>query len=567
MPKRGIHQRTWRRALAAAVLACVGLGLAACQAVPSAGPVREGLASLSQAEQPVQFNPGGPTEGASQEDIVRGFVRAASSSSDDYAIAREFLAPGYANEWEPSAGVLVDEGTQQYRESGESAGVLSLTAIATVDARGTLHPVAQGAATEVRFEFVRVGEQWRISAAPAGIILDKNTFTAVWAPLQLYFLSSDNRLVSDTRWFLNRATISTQVVGELLAGPTEGMAEVLHGAFPAGTLLASGAVPVVDGTARIDLSPELLDANPAAMELVKRQLGASLQMVPDVARFEILVNGSLIEQGPVVAPDTTLPSAENQFVAVLSDGVFGAVSAGLVVALPDIGARIAQLAPSAVTLAPDRRSAAVLHQGTVSWVSPEDQVQVDARGGLVAPGLDRFGHVWSYSTESPAEVLVTLPGQRAVQLPMPWLGGAVPKALRVAQGGTRLAVLVEDTAAPGRSKVLVAGVGRDGEGNPIALTDTASTELWVDGAPVDLDWIDDQRFVVVSRNGSSGKITQIVLGQFPQESGSVPGAVAVSGGGSRTLLRVLDGDGRLFAPQGSGWQRQQDDISLVAKIG
>ncbi|MGK0722229.1 GerMN domain-containing protein [Leucobacter sp. W1478] len=565
MSRRQIHQGMRLRALATTLLVCVGL--VGCQGIPSSGPVHEGLERLSQADQPVQFNPGGPAQGASQEDIVRGFVSAAASSADDYATAREFLAPEYSDDWDPSLGVLVDEGTQQYREAEENVGVLSLSAIASVDGRGSLQPVGPGAATEVRFEFAEIGGEWRITSAPAGIILDKSTFAAVWTPLQLYFLSADNRLVSDTRWFLNRATISTQVVGELLEGPTEQMIEVVRSAIPAGTVLAAGAVPVVDGTARIDLSAELLDADAATMELVKRQLGASLQSVPNVARFELLVNSSLIESGTVIAADTTSPTAENLYVAGLKDGEFGPISAGDVTVLPGIGARIAQLEPSAVTLAPDRGSAAVLHQGAVSWVSPDDQVVVDVRGDLIAPSLDRFGHVWTYSSAAPGEMLVTKPGERSTLLQMPWLGGRVPVAVRVAQGGNRIAVLVVDAASPDQSKVLVAGISRDESGVPVALTDIANTELWVPGTPVDLDWIDDERFAAVTRAGASGKVTQGVLGQFAVESGVVPGAVSLSGGGNRSLLRVLDDDGRLYAPQGSGWQRQLDGIALVAKVG
>jgi hypothetical protein len=163
--------------------------------------------------------------------------------------------------------------------------------------------------------------------------------------------------------------------------------------------------------------------------------------------------------------------------------------------------------------------------------------------------------------------LVTKPGEQAVQLPMPWLGGREPVAVRVSQGGNRLAVLVADSGTPEQSKVLVGGISRDAAGVPLALTDTASIELWEAGIPIDLDWIDDARFVAVTRSGVSGKVTQGVLGQFAVESGTVPGAVAVSGGGIRSLLRVLDDDGRLYAPQGSGWQRQLDGIDLVAKVG
>lgn len=556
------------RSMRVCAAACVmSLALVACQAVPNAGPVYEGLTDLNQADQPVQFNPGGPMLGASQEDIVRGFISAAASSTDDYAIAREFLVPAYADEWDPSLGVLVDEGTQEYRSAGEDIGVLSLSAIAAVNARGELQPVSPGAATEVRFEFAQIDGEWRIASAPSGIILDKSTFAAVWTPLQLYFLSADNRLVPDTRWFLNRAAISTQLVGELLAGPSEQTIEVLHSAIPTGTSLAAGAVPVVDGTARIDLTAELLDADQGTMALIKQQLGASLQAVPDVARFELLVNGSVVESGPVVAPENPSPAGDGQYALALADGVFGPVIAGQVSSLPGIGSRIEQMQPTAVAVSPGRDSAAVLHQGIVSWVSTTDQVQIDLRNGLLAPSLDRFGYVWSYASETADSIVVTRPGGRTAVLPMPWLSGRIPQAVRVSPSGTRIAVLVKDAAQPDYAAVIIAGVVRDAQGDPLSLTETSYVALWVMGAPVDLDWIDEQRFVSITRNGVSGKITQGVLGQFSVESGSVPGAVTVSGGGSRSLLRVLDDDGRLFAPQGSGWQRQLDDILLLAKTG
>ena len=72
MSERRILRPRLRGLLAASLLAA--LALTGCQAIPGAGPVQEGLQSLDQADQPVQFTPGGPTAGATQEDIVRGFV-------------------------------------------------------------------------------------------------------------------------------------------------------------------------------------------------------------------------------------------------------------------------------------------------------------------------------------------------------------------------------------------------------------------------------------------------------------------------------------------------------------
>ena len=563
-PSRAPGARGLRGVRGLAVLAVAAVALTACQSIPASGPVREGLANFDQADQPVQFNPDGPAIGASQEEIVRGFVRAASSSSDDFAIAREFLAPAYSTEWDPSFGVFIDEGEQSFREAEGDVGVLSLRGLATVDEHGTLAPVQPGPATEARFELVQVQGEWRIASAPAGTILDKSTFTAVWSSRQVYFLSPDNRLVSESRWFLNRATLSTQIVGGLLDGPSADMTGALRSAFPSGTTLVANSVPVVDGAAQIDLSVELLSADEATMDLIMRQLASSLQSVPGVSRFQLSADGVVVGVASVSAPEESSLGTERFGTVVLKAGVLGEITGGEIAELPEIGDRIAALNPTAVSLSLDHTSAAVLSSSGISWVSDDAQVQIDLRPGLIEPSFDGFGYIWSYASSAPGEILVTRPGESQLLLQMPWLAGRVPVAVRVSKQGTRIAILVADGD---QSAVLVAGIVRDAEGRPSALAATATTQLWVTGAPIDLDWVDDQRFAALTRAGSAGRITVGAPGQFATDSGTVSDAVSVSGGGSRAMLRVLSAEGRMFAPQGVGWQRQDEGIALIAKTG
>ncbi|MBO1900624.1 GerMN domain-containing protein [Leucobacter weissii] len=556
-----------RRGLRAAAAALIALGLAACQSIPGSGPVQEGLANLDQAEQPVQFKPGGPMQGAGQDEIVRGFVRAAMSSSDDYAIAREFLTPGYAPTWDPTSGVFVDEGTQTYRPVGEDNGELSLTSIATVDADGALTPVSSGAAITLPFEFEQIGGEWRIASAPNGIILDRNSFSTLWTPRQLYFLSADDRLVPETRWFLNRATLSTQIVGELLEGPVEPDTEFLRTAFPSGTALVSTSVPISAGVAQIDLTPELLGADAATMELLVRQLSASLSSVPGLTRFELSVNGTVVDEA-AVATETEARGSESMLTTVLRDGVFGTLDSDEVVPLPDIGEKIADLDPTAVTLDDERRTAAVV-SGTgrsraVGWLSESSFVEIDLRARALKPSLDPSGYVWSYADSDPGRILVSKPGGTASFLTLPRVSGRVAAAT-VSPGGHRLALLIED--GDERSAVQTVGIVRDAEGNPVDLVEALVPVAWVEGSPTDLDWVDEFRLVSLTRIGESGKITLAPLGQFATDAGAVPGAVSVSGGGGRALMRVLDADGWMFAPQGAGWQRQSEGVELIARVG
>lgn len=550
------------------------LALAACSAVPDSGPVREGLPNLEQVERGVFINPQGPIEDADPESIIRGFVRASSSHLNDYEIARKFLTPTYAHQWEPDSGALVFEGTQQYESTEEGIAVLSLGLAATVDPGGTLQLAAPDEEDEVRFELSRVDGQWRISSAPNGIIIDRANFSSVWETRQLYFVAPDQRLVAEQRWVItNRSSllpsqIVTQIVRGLISGPSAGMVGAISTAFPAGTELTEDAVPIIDGTAVIDFSSEIFDADDASMSAIKRQLASSLQGLPGVLRFQIAGHGSVLGGGDVAVSEETT-STEFQRIIVLKEGEFGPTSGSVLTPIHGLSERVVGLAPTQVTVTSDLSGAAVLHPGGVSWVTDDQSIGIDRRQDLLAPSVDPQGYVWVYSPSEPDEITVTLPGIGSYELSLPWLSGQDVESVRVSTGGNRLAVLIDHG---GTSEVHVAGIIRDETGEPVGITEVNTVQLYEQGAPIDLDWIADNRFVLLSETGllgGSGKVTiGEVSGRFPVNSGSVSGGISISGGGSsRSLLRVLDDQHRLFKPQGSGWQQLMAGVDLIAKVG
>lgn len=551
------------RALAAVAIAA--FGLTACQAIPDSGPVQGGLSDLLQSEQQVLFAPSGPVAGSSQEDIVRGFVIAASSSADDYATAREFLSPDYARQWDPYSEVLVDEGQRQYHTVGDDVGVLELPAVASVTQNGELSPVPPGPETEVRFEFEKVDDEWRISSAPNGIILDRSTFQVAWTAHSVYFISGPDRLVPETRWFVNSASTATQILAELLAGPGEDRQGVVHTGFPAGTSLTTSSVPVIDGTARIDLSSEVLDIEAGEQDEIERQVAASLQSVQGLTSFELFADGALIAEGNVGIDDEGPVGSEEQGAAALQDGELGLLVGGEVEPLEDLSERVSAQDPRAISLAYDLSGAATVNGNEVAWVTADDTIVIGASDGTLGPSVDLFGRVWTYSKSNPEQITVTTPGVGVAQFDAPWLEERTPIAIRVSPQGSRIAALV--SAGGGRSEVLVAGVIRDRNGVPTGLTEAASPQLWVAGEPVDLDWVDELRYAVLTESGSTAKVTVGWKGSFPSEAGSVPGGAQISSGGSRSMLRVLDDNGDVFAPQGSGWQRQASDVEVLAKRG
>ena len=82
-----------RRLWPAAVAVIASLILAGCSGIPQSGAPRIGQPVQGAEDPEVQFIADSPQAGASQEDILRGFIDAASSPREDYATAREFLAP------------------------------------------------------------------------------------------------------------------------------------------------------------------------------------------------------------------------------------------------------------------------------------------------------------------------------------------------------------------------------------------------------------------------------------------------------------------------------------------
>lgn len=546
------------RIISLAIGTALAIALSGCATIPGSGKVQAGLSDLEQAEQFYQFTATGPVLDASQEDAVRGFVAAAVSSVDNYAVAREFLTTDYASQWDPYFGVLVDEGSRTYRADGGSAGVLSLSASAKVDGTGKLLPVEPGPATDLRFEFERVNGQWRISSAPSGIILNKSMFLEIWADHQLYFVGPGSVLVPQTRWFIARTALPTEIVSALVEGPQERMRESLFSGFPAGTALISNSVPVVDGRARIDLSAEMLEASPQALAEVRAQLTQSLQSIPGVNGFELLVEGSPLREPkggtePRTVTEASLPT-------VLIDGELGTIAAGEFSPIAMYGTRIEELDPIAVSLSNDGARAAVLNEHGVTLLDAEGNKLADARAHQLAPSIDLFGYLWTSTTEGQLQVRGS--DEAPIPIAAPWLDGLEVEAVRLAPDGSRVAALV---ASDKGAQLILAGVVRDEQGTPIRTTDEADTEMWITGDPVDFDWVGSSRLSVLSEDGLATKVTSGGPGRFSEPQGSIPGGIQVSGGGTRAHLRLLNSEGELFAPQAAGWQRNDEGIQLLAK--
>ena len=128
-PGSGIPLR--RRLLA--LLALPALVLAGCVSVPFSSEIEAGGPVNSGVEADFDFLPSGPSDGATQEEILAGFFGATTASQDNYRIARSYLADDVAETWNPYASTLVRSRDGLVEREDDTTLTYSVPITASVD--------------------------------------------------------------------------------------------------------------------------------------------------------------------------------------------------------------------------------------------------------------------------------------------------------------------------------------------------------------------------------------------------------------------------------------------------
>ncbi|HYI32530.1 MAG TPA: LpqB family beta-propeller domain-containing protein [Glaciibacter sp.] len=544
----------------AGILTALALVMTGCSSIPSDGAVRAGQLVEPDDNPPPIFLPSLPEKGGSPESIVRGFIGAASSPEDNYAIARKFLTTD--STWDPNAGVTVDDGSARPAIALDDKTVqLSVNPVAEVDATGVYGEVESPSPVFLRYRLAQVAGEWRITEAPPGIVIDRSTFSQVFSPEALYFFDPSFRyLVPDLRWYPRGPTTPTRIVKGLLAGPSPWLVGAVATAFPAGTNLTADAVQVVARDAKVDLDSEALSADRVAMQRMQAQLGNSL---PAGLTVSITINQNSQD---ITESETNAPIVNPRVDAralVLRDGAFGflASTGEALTTIPGLSESISAMNPRAVTLAPGQTVAAVLADGGVHRVAVGDAPEIlDPRQGLVPPSVDTYGYVWSVPMERPGELFVYNPEGAAIAVPTTWPEATSIHSLRLSRDGTRLAALLRTGSD---TRFVVAAVKRD-KNVPVGLGDP-ETLATIEGTPLDATWIDDLTVASLSQlpNGEERIVAQ-QIGGVRTSIASAPDTVSITGGNTMRELRALSAPGALLVQRGVGWQVRIGGIDMVA---
>jgi hypothetical protein len=533
--------------------------LAGCVDIPTGGSVTKLTIDSTGGDSALLTLPEAPTKGASQEEILDGFIRAGRVPQVNYQVAREYLTDDFRTTWNPNAGVLVSSSPITPAAVSPNELQLAVQTSATIDADGRYTTTADVQTKFLQYSFQKDSKgQWRISAAPDGTVLTPNRFAAIFQAYDLYFFDpSFNYLVPDRRWFADSTQVATRIVKGLLAGPSPWLAGgVVVSAFPSGTELTG--TPVIDSArATVDLSSQVSSESATAKRRMTQQLTQSLSGL-GTASASITVGGFPVSVTGGPEPDLNLSVLQDP--VGFEKGAFGTLVGGTVHPLPGIEAGIDKLAPVGAAVGRDSNEVAVLGGGGVSIVrGTTAPALLDGRDGLAAPSLDPEGFVWSVPSGQPSAIVAYDAQAKAHPLALGVAGTIVSMA--VSRDGTRLLVALQTSSGP---QLLVAGIIRDKDLIPTSFAQPYYVAVGP-GELLSASWVNSGTVVALSQNGDTDSVTTYDLGGETQELGSVDSAVQVVGGNGTPGIRVLDSSGTVFSPSGTvGWQETGAKASFLA---
>jgi Sporulation and spore germination len=551
-----------RSRLAAASVALICLVLTGCAAIPTSGSVQQGDPAPADSGVDLDIIVPGPAKGATQREILDGFLFAAQSPRNNYQVAREYLTSTLADEWQADAGATIDVlADRQIEPVDETTMRVDATPAASLRDNGQYEEPDSRTPIPLDYHFTQVEGEWRISAAPTGIVIDQVSFAQVFREYTLYFFDPTHRyLVPDVRWYAGRDSAQTSIVRSLIAGPAEWLAPGVVSAFPEGVQLEPAAVPVAGGVASVSLTGAAFDDVPT-VQRIQAQLDANLIGVRNIESVDLTLNGVAPDVPALASPPVRNPRVDPR--TVVFDGeTFGylATSGQSIDPIAGLSEQVTALAPTAAALGPGAESVAVRTADGVSIVrAGEDTVLLDPRQGLVAPAIDGEGVVWSVPADAPDQLAWFAPDGTSEQVAVPWSGSSIA-AIEVSRDSTRIVALLADGA---RTHFIAASIQRGRDGRPIALGSVPLRLDDVSGTPLDVAWLDARTVASITAmpDGSTRIVTQ-ELGGFASQRGGPAGGVAIDGGNAD--LRALTADGNLDVRSGIGWQVLAGGIRFVA---
>lgn len=539
------------------VLVLALLSLVGCTGLPVSGPVLVGGPIGVELRAEVDYLPAGPSEGASQREILDGFIAAGASPQGNYRIARSFLVDSVASRWNPVQetvvrGVYASVETLTATSLAFSAGVA-----ARVDDRGVYQLAPGNSVTTWEFGFIQIGGEWRLNSVPDLTVLTEVAFASAYDEYTVYFYNHDRTaFIPDVRIFARLGDPITAVARATIAGPSEYLPNAST-AFPTGSELVVAPVEVVGGRAVVDVTDNVQQASIADQRDMLSQLGVSLGQMSGVTSSALSVNRIALSVAAIAGIESN-PRVDDRPL-IMYDGSIGYSDGLAVESLGDRGRQIVGLNPTSVSYDIGTDTAVVGTRGGVFLVG-ERTDQISLQPSTVDPQIGGARSVWWVVPATPNRVSVFTGGSQ-ISITGPWSRAARIVGLEVSREDARVAIAVTER---GRSTVYVGAISVDDDNRPTGVSGFRQLSVVADSI-LDVAWSDATHIALLSNTNGVVHAEVATVGGVTYLLGQPQNPARISGGNTGAPgLVVIAQNGQLWKPRGTGWQSTGTPAELLA---
>jgi hypothetical protein len=471
-----------RRLPLVAVAVVIAAAMSGCVTMPDSGPVvQTGSQGAVTSDRGFSYDPRPPKPGASQPEVVRGFLDAMRAAPIQTRTAKEFLTTDAAAAWTPHHQTVTYASPPTPRETDEGIAV-RLDDPNRLDSRGAWRGSLPRGQRTITFPMTLEDGEWRIDAAPNALIVPEDWFQLYYRQVSVYYFDPTASILEPEPVFVPRGEqLATALTQALLPGPGPGLANVAQSFVPPGLDVAVGVSVSADGVADLLLTGDAGPLTPKTTELMMAQLAWTLRQEPDIKSVRVSIGDQPVPLPGGVSSYRVDGGAEYDpagfqasplLYGVRRSRLVSGTATGMVPVDGPFGTPVPGL--DAVSVSVDGGSVAgVTGGGTSVRVGPlaaRDRGQVRpvlAGTRLLRPTWDFAGRLWLVDRAAGRARVSYVARGAATPVTVPGVTGEDVRMFLVSRDGTRLVAVVH---RPAGDVLVISRIQHNGAGRVLGAT-------------------------------------------------------------------------------------------------
>ncbi len=262
--------------------------LTGCAAIPASGPLEVIDTQVESDDEFVRVIAKPPVAGMSEIDIVQGFITAISDASNDYSIARQYLAADVSGQWNPEGILVFDSSSVAFRNVSVNRVEVRGNAVGEITKFNRLRIFEQTRPFTQTFRLDDINSQKRIAKRPEVTLISYGNLIRSYSGYSLYFVDEALEfLAPEAVWLPDFSSgVETRLVREIITGPKS----QLKTAIPEGLELEFDSVGYEDSNLTVRLRYTSGSTAENQRNLFLAQLVWTLTQLPDTDVVRIFIN-------------------------------------------------------------------------------------------------------------------------------------------------------------------------------------------------------------------------------------------------------------------------------------